>query len=562
MRDETQDTGKSRKLWYLLIWLEVMISVGFFVRSYFFPQYYAWMMRPEGKWLYELCGVISVCFTVIYFAILADGRERLGENVSFLVSVYTGGLLIAGFLKNSPYSGASALDSVFVRLLYAITEPPLDFWSFFRSLFPDPYGMVFPCISVGYCLAAGNLMINQYEEIRKNRLNVLLSFCYAAGIFCHREYLNPVLDALRIGVGTISVLAWILEMIRLRKNRKVLEKFQIFWLLVLYLVILILVGGLPPFDEDSLAGQLGGVTILRPLTWPLFLSGRISYAAGAILYLSLLVGMNLLCLLLRRRNGKESLFPVLELSAGMPGQADRRREKAKKILIAAVVCLAYLLMRTGLKYALDRRAAAAAGFWGSPERETAAAAVFGGSLERETAAAGLLGSPERETYGGEPAEEDLLEALREQYQENLRESAREEETETAVLPETGQEMGEADEAYLRIEEGYRAVYEQVFQDGGYEFTESSDAKGNLRVILSETDEAVEYLMYDRESENGECGLYVYFYVEKGEDGSWSPDSAQIRDIYAWVYDTDEVISSRKTGWGDPGSEAYRNATGE
>ena len=37
MRDETQDTGKSRKLWYLLIWLEVMISVGFFVRSYFFP---------------------------------------------------------------------------------------------------------------------------------------------------------------------------------------------------------------------------------------------------------------------------------------------------------------------------------------------------------------------------------------------------------------------------------------------------------------------------------------------------------------------------------------------
>ena len=130
MRYEPQDTGKSRKLWYLLIWLEVMISVGFFVRSYFFPQYYAWMMRPEGKWLYELCGVISVCFTVIYFAILAAGRERLGENVSFLVSVYTGGLLIAGFLKNSPYSGASALDSVFVRLLYAITEPPLDFWSF------------------------------------------------------------------------------------------------------------------------------------------------------------------------------------------------------------------------------------------------------------------------------------------------------------------------------------------------------------------------------------------------------------------------------------------------
>ena len=97
--------------------------------------------------MYELCGVISVCFTVIYFALLAAGRERLGENVSFLVSVYTGGLLIAGFLKNSPYSGAPGLDSISVRLLYAITEPSLDFWSFFTSMFPDPYGMAFPCIS-------------------------------------------------------------------------------------------------------------------------------------------------------------------------------------------------------------------------------------------------------------------------------------------------------------------------------------------------------------------------------------------------------------------------------
>lgn len=37
MRYEPHVTGKGRKLWYLLIWLEVMISVGFFVRSYFFP---------------------------------------------------------------------------------------------------------------------------------------------------------------------------------------------------------------------------------------------------------------------------------------------------------------------------------------------------------------------------------------------------------------------------------------------------------------------------------------------------------------------------------------------
>ena len=75
-------------------------------------------------------------------------------------------------------------------------------------------------------------------------------------------------------------------------------------------------------------------------------------------------------------------------------------------------------------------------------------------------------------------------------------------------------------------------------------------------------EKVEYLMYDRESENGECGLYVYYSVNKNEDGSWSPENARILDIYAWVYDTDEVISSGKTGWADSGSETYRNATGE
>ena len=84
-----------------LILFNVLISAVFFVRSYFFPQYYVYTLLPEGKWMYILCGIISVCFSIIYFVVLVGGKERVGNKVYFFVFLYTIMLLIAGFLKNS-----------------------------------------------------------------------------------------------------------------------------------------------------------------------------------------------------------------------------------------------------------------------------------------------------------------------------------------------------------------------------------------------------------------------------------------------------------------------------
>ena len=115
----------------------------------------------------------------------------------------------------------------------------------------------------------------------------------------------------------------------------------------------------------------------------------------------------------------------------------------------------------------------------------------------------------------------------------------------------------------KIEEGYYAIYRYYFGDLPDDIEISYGAsESSSKCILSENEDDVEYLIYDRESKNGQCGLYVYYRSETDEDGSWDYANGTIIDICAYVYDSGDVICSGKTHWEDSGSESYREVTGE
>lgn len=166
-----------------------------------------------------------------------------------------------------------------------------------------------------------------------------------------------------------------------------------------------------------------------------------------------------------------------------------------------------------------------------------------------------------QTYGEEESEGTAEQTYGEGEAAQLSEQQEEGETYSAEELEEAAEEQHMNQQ-LKIKKGYRTIYDTCFQEEGYSFTEDYDAKGNSRAILKEDENSVEYLVYDRESQNGLCGLYVYYRAPRAADGSWSPMDAEILEIYAYVYAGDSVISSGKTGWSDAGSEEYRDATGE
>lgn len=114
----------------------------------------------------------------------------------------------------------------------------------------------------------------------------------------------------------------------------------------------------------------------------------------------------------------------------------------------------------------------------------------------------------------------------------------------------------------RSRNGALKIFDAYFAAKGSTFKESYTAKGNMYFILQESDADITYLQYDRDSQNGRCGLYVLWKASKSSDGSWSPNDAQMQNTYAYEYRTGAIAESGKTDWSDAGSEEYRKLTGE
>ncbi len=112
-----------------------------------------------------------------------------------------------------------------------------------------------------------------------------------------------------------------------------------------------------------------------------------------------------------------------------------------------------------------------------------------------------------------------------------------------------------------ITAGYQAIFEKYSDATAGKFEVRYGAsESSSRCILSESDTIVEYIVYDGKSENGKCGLYVRYCTEKGRDGTYDYGSAEIEDIYAYVFSSGEVISSGKTSWEDTGTDEFESAT--
>ena len=109
--------------------------------------------------------------------------------------------------------------------------------------------------------------------------------------------------------------------------------------------------------------------------------------------------------------------------------------------------------------------------------------------------------------------------------------------------------------------GYQTIFEKYSDATAEKFEVRYGAsESSSRCILSEDDNSVEYIVYYGKSENGKCGLYVRYRTEKGRDGTYAYSSAEIKDIYAYVFSSGEVISSGKTNWEDTGTDEFERVT--
>lgn len=133
----------------------------------------------------------------------------------------------------------------------------------------------------------------------------------------------------------------------------------------------------------------------------------------------------------------------------------------------------------------------------------------------------------------------------------------------AEQPDAAEEIPESEYA-----KDARSIYETLLasENIGEEFGIECDARGGEYYPIGEDGTYCYTLVYDRDSENDACRLYVLYRSPYDREGgsyySYLDSMTQIMDIYAVVKETGQIIPSGKKAWSDVGSTEYRKAVGE
>ncbi|RFD76178.1 hypothetical protein AXE75_02335 [Gardnerella vaginalis] len=92
------------------------------------------------------------------------------------------------------------------------------------------------------------------------------------------------------------------------------------------------------------------------------------------------------------------------------------------------------------------------------------------------------------------------------------------------------------------------IFDKYFAAQGFTFKENYTAKGDMYFVLNESLSDITYLQYNRDSQDGKCGLYILFKASKSSDGSWSPSDAYMQSAYTYEYSTGLITKSSKAEW--------------
>ena len=92
------------------------------------------------------------------------------------------------------------------------------------------------------------------------------------------------------------------------------------------------------------------------------------------------------------------------------------------------------------------------------------------------------------------------------------------------------------------------IFDKYFAAKGFTFKENYTAKGDMYFVLNESRSDITYLQYNRDSQDGKCGLYILFKASKSSNGSWSPSDADMQSTYTYEYSTGLITKSSRAYW--------------